>query len=84
MLLRNHIHSILIICFLLGGTIPVWSQSKKQQELEQRRESLRKEMQQLMLLREGNKKKERSELNQVEKLMRTSIKWKTSVRNLHY
>ncbi|MFT5752181.1 MAG: septal ring factor EnvC (AmiA/AmiB activator) [Flavobacteriales bacterium] len=68
MSLRNHIHSILIICFLLGCITPVWSQSKKQQELEQRRESLRKEMQQLMYLREGNKKKERSELNQVEDL----------------
>jgi septal ring factor EnvC (AmiA/AmiB activator) len=66
--LRNHIHSILIVCFLFGSSTAVWAQSKKQQELEQRRESLRKEMQQLMRLRESNKKKERSELNQVEDL----------------
>ncbi len=68
MSVRNHLHSILIVCFLLGSVTTVLGQSKKQQELEQRRESLRKEMQQLMLLRESNKKKERSELNQVEDL----------------
>lgn len=68
MSLRNHIHSILIICLLLGSATSAWGQSKKQLELEQRRESLRKEMQQLMRLRESNKKKERSELNQVEDL----------------
>ncbi len=62
------LHIILLGCFLLGSVQSSCAQSKKQRELEQRREALRTEMQQLQRLRETNKKKEISELNQVEDL----------------
>lgn len=67
MTLRRLMPFLMLVFFFLGGEA-VFGQSKKQIELEKRREALRQEMQQLLRLRESNIKKERSELNQVEDL----------------
>ena len=64
MMRKRFLPSFLFVLLFLGAGA-VFGQSKKQLELEKRREALRQEMQQLLRLRETNIKKERSELNQV-------------------
>ena len=59
---------VLIFLILLGGIEGATAQTKKQRDLEKRREALRTEMRQLQRLRESSKKKEISILNQVEDL----------------
>ncbi|WP_396597639.1 murein hydrolase activator EnvC family protein [Dokdonia sp. R86516] len=62
-------YTFIVSCFLtLFMSQAVFGQSAKQRQLEQRREALKKEMQQLQRLRETNKKKEISILTQVEDL----------------
>ncbi|MEQ3655527.1 MAG: peptidoglycan DD-metalloendopeptidase family protein [Dokdonia sp.] len=64
-MMRQRFLPTLFFVLLFLGAGAVFGQSKKQLELEKRREALRQEMQQLLRLRETNIKKERSELNQV-------------------
>lgn len=64
MMCKRFLPSLFFVLLFMGAGA-VFGQSKKQIELEKRREALRQEMQQLLRLRESNIKKERSELNQV-------------------
>ena len=66
---------LLILVFLLGNTL-LYSQSNKQQELEQRRQGLRKEIQQINELVFKNKSKEKSQLSLIE-----DLNYKISVRS---
>jgi len=55
-----------LIGLLLCMCTPSFAQSKKQQQLEEERQRLREEIQQMIELRENNKLKERSVLDEVE------------------
>ena len=66
---------LLILVFLLGNTL-LYSQSNKQQELEQRRQGLRREIQQINELVFKNKSKEKSQLSLIE-----DLNYKISVRS---
>ena len=57
--------ALLLLCFLLCGTLS-FSQNNKQKELETRRQELRREIQKINELRAENKSKEKSQLSLIE------------------
>ncbi|MFB9051946.1 murein hydrolase activator EnvC family protein [Formosa undariae] len=61
-------YKLIIIFICLLSSITVFSQSKKQQELEDRRQELRKEIEQINSMLFKNKSKEKSQLSAIEDL----------------
>ena len=72
---RNNICFILLFTFLLGSFTGV-SQTKKQQELEERRQELREEIRKINQLQQENKSKQKSQLSLIE-----NYNYKISVLN---
>jgi septal ring factor EnvC (AmiA/AmiB activator) len=72
---RNNICFIFLFTFLLGSFTGV-SQTKKQQELEERRQELREEIRKINQLQQENKSKQKSQLSLIE-----NYNYKISVLN---
>jgi len=65
---RKNIYGLAFLLIFSLCSFSLFSQSKKQQELEQRRQELRKEMQQINSLISNNKSKQKSQLSVIEDL----------------
>ena len=68
MIAKKNIYRLAFLLFFSFCSLSAFSQSKKQQELEQRRQELREEMKQINSLISNNKSKKKSQLSVIEDL----------------